>query len=99
MREPAAQAEPHPNAAHLRDRIEGSPRDQGKVKLGERLNTPTETARWLADPFGDRLELAPRCGEEGEHAVGLAEAEAGGDDGQRRSALTCRHGVQGSIAL
>ena len=97
--EPAAKSEPHPNAAYLGDRIEGPTRDQGKVKLGEGLNPPTETARRLADTLGDRLELAARCREKGEHAIGLAEAESRGNNGQRRGALTCRHDAQGSIAL
>ena len=95
--ESTAQAEPNSHAAHLGHGVEGPPRDQGEVKLGERLYTPAEAAGRLADPLGDRLELAACRGEEGEHAIGFSEAKAGGDDGQRRSALTCRHDAQGSI--
>ena len=95
--ESTAQAEPDSNAAHLGHGVKGPPRDQGKVKLGERLYAPAEAAGRLADPLGDRLELAACRGEEGEHAIGFAEAETRGDNGQRRSALTCRHDAQGSI--
>jgi hypothetical protein len=97
--EPTSQAKPHPYAPYLCDRIEGPPGDEGKIQFGEGFHAPAEATGRLANPLRDRLEFPARCREQGQHAIGLAEAETRGNHGQRRRALTCRHGAQGSIAL
>ena len=66
---------------HLGDDVERPAAGERDGQLGERLEAAAEARRRPADALGDRLELAAAGRDQRQDAVGLAEVEAGQDDG------------------
>src|SRR4051812_27018365 len=67
------------NARRCHD-IERAGTREHELKLGERLDCPSEAAARPAHALGDRLELAVMRRQQRQHAVRLAQLKSGEDD-------------------
>lgn len=88
----ATKSEPDALWLHLGHHVKGAPRRERDLELCERFHATAETAGRLSHPLGDRLELSAIRRDEGEHAIGLAEAETRGHNCQRPRGSAFRHG-------
>src|SRR6266480_3664455 len=75
--------------ADRRDDVEGACPREHQLQLGEWLDRATEPAAWPAHALCDRLELAVVRRQQGQHAIGFAQLEAGEDD--RLCVVDARH--------